>query len=131
MNILKGRIFSFLKRPEDISDIQSFLYIEDGGIVFDEIGIIEEVDEFSAIRRRHPNSPITDFGSNLICPGFIDVHNHFPQTQVIASYGSQLLEWLSKYTFPNETWNMIVVGDSTMRFQSLFHVFQDVIKQQW
>lgn len=103
MNILKGRIFSFLKRPEDISDLESFLYIEDGGILFDEIGIIKEVDEYSALRSRHPNSPISDFGSNLICPGFIDVHNHFPQTQVIASYGAQLLDWLNKYTFPNES----------------------------
>ena len=35
-------------------------------------------------------------------PGFIDPHIHFPQTQVIASYGAQLLEWLEKYTFVEE-----------------------------
>jgi guanine deaminase len=35
-------------------------------------------------------------------PGFIDTHIHFPQTQVIASYGAQLLEWLEKYTFVAE-----------------------------
>ena len=35
-------------------------------------------------------------------PGFIDTHIHFPQTQVIASYGAQLLEWLEKYTFVEE-----------------------------
>ena len=38
----------------------------------------------------------------LIMPGFIDPHIHFPQTQVIASYGAQLLEWLEKYTFVEE-----------------------------
>jgi guanine deaminase len=27
---------------------------------------------------------------------------HFPQIDVIASYGAQLLEWLEKYTFPEE-----------------------------
>src|SRR5260370_21675543 len=44
--------------------------------------------------RHHPG--------RLILPGFIDLHIHFPQTQVIASYGAQLLEWLNKYTFVEE-----------------------------
>ena len=35
-------------------------------------------------------------------PGFIDTHIHFPQTEAIASYGEQLLEWLHKYIFPTE-----------------------------
>jgi len=35
--------------------------------------------------------------------GFIDPHIHFPQTQVIASWGSQLLDWLNNYTFPEES----------------------------
>ena len=36
-------------------------------------------------------------------PGFIDPHLHMPQTQVIASYGAELMEWLAKYTFPEES----------------------------
>ena len=35
-------------------------------------------------------------------PGFIDPHIHFPQVQVIASWGAQLLDWLNTYTFPEE-----------------------------
>ncbi len=35
-------------------------------------------------------------------PGLIDVHVHYPQTQVIASYGAQLLDWLHNYTFVEE-----------------------------
>ena len=31
-----------------------------------------------------------------------DAHIHYCQTQVIASYGAQLLEWLRKYTFVEE-----------------------------
>ena len=42
------------------------------------------------------------FPDLLIMPGFIDPHIHYPQTQVIASYGAQLLEWLEKYTFVEE-----------------------------
>lgn len=35
-------------------------------------------------------------------PGFIDTHIHYPQVDVIASYGEQLLDWLNNYTFPTE-----------------------------
>src|SRR5690606_28873386 len=34
--------------------------------------------------------------------GFVDTHIHFPQTEMIASYGEQLLDWLNNYTFPEE-----------------------------
>ena len=33
----------------------------------------------------------------------IDAHAHFPQMQVIASFGAELLDWLNTYTFPEET----------------------------
>lgn len=42
------------------------------------------------------------FPNQLIMPGFIDSHIHYPQTRVIASYGEQLLDWLNDYTFPAE-----------------------------
>jgi guanine deaminase len=38
----------------------------------------------------------------LVVPGFVDTHVHFPQVDVIASYGTQLLDWLERYTFPEE-----------------------------
>ncbi|HJV59646.1 MAG TPA: guanine deaminase [Albitalea sp.] len=38
----------------------------------------------------------------LILPGFIDTHVHSPQLDVIASHGTELLDWLTTYTFPAE-----------------------------
>lgn len=38
----------------------------------------------------------------LLMPGFIDTHVHCPQLDVIASYGTELLDWLNTYTFPAE-----------------------------
>jgi len=38
----------------------------------------------------------------LISAGFVDSHVHFPQTPMIAAYGTQLLAWLEKYTYPTE-----------------------------
>ena len=39
---------------------------------------------------------------SLLTPGFVDTHVHMPQLEVIASYGTELLEWLNTYTFPAE-----------------------------
>ncbi len=39
----------------------------------------------------------------IIVPGFIDSHVHYPQTEMIGAYGTQLLEWLNHYTFPTES----------------------------
>jgi guanine deaminase len=44
-----------------------------------------------------------DYRGCLILPGFIDSHVHMPQLDMIASYGTELLDWLNTYTFPAET----------------------------
>ncbi len=43
-----------------------------------------------------------DHRGRLILPGFVDTHVHMPQLDVIASYGTELLDWLNTYTFPAE-----------------------------
>lgn len=43
-----------------------------------------------------------DHAGRLILPGFIDTHVHSPQLDVIASYGTALLDWLETHTFPAE-----------------------------
>jgi guanine deaminase len=43
-----------------------------------------------------------DQRGRLLMPGFIDTHVHSPQLEVLASYGSGLLDWLQTYTFPAE-----------------------------
>ena len=42
------------------------------------------------------------FPDHLLMPGLVDTHIHYPQTDVIASYGEQLIDWLNHYTFPAE-----------------------------
>ncbi len=43
-----------------------------------------------------------DHRGRLLLPGFIDTHVHCPQLEVLASYGTGLLDWLDTYTFPSE-----------------------------
>lgn len=44
-----------------------------------------------------------DYGTCLVMPGLIDGHVHYAQTRVTGSYGCALLDWLNRYTFPEET----------------------------
>ena len=39
----------------------------------------------------------------LIAPGFVDMHIHYPQTDVIGAPADGLLPWLENYTFPHES----------------------------
>ncbi len=75
--------------------------IEDG-IVLVEDGRIAAVGEAGTLLGAHPDVPVDDWRPCLVVPGLIDTHIHYPQVQVIASYGAQLLEWLQRYTFPEE-----------------------------
>ena len=43
-----------------------------------------------------------DMAGAAMLPGFVDAHVHYPQAEIIASYGEQLLEWLNTYVFPAE-----------------------------
>jgi guanine deaminase len=52
--------------------------------------------------RPHPSWNPVDHRGRLLLPGFIDSHVHSPQLDVIASHGTELLDWLDTYTFPAE-----------------------------
>ncbi len=97
--ILRGRVLSFTREPEDANDHAAYTYIEDGGILVLN-GMIKSVGEFADMPE---DVEVLDHRPNLLMAGFIDTHNHFPQMQVIGSYGAQLLDWLNNYTFPAET----------------------------
>ncbi len=74
------------------------------GIVVLADGRVTHVGPAEEIAKVLPaGSEIVDYGRDtLISAGFVDTHVHFPQMPMIASYGSQLLDWLNKYTFPAE-----------------------------
>jgi len=98
--VIRGRILRFRDDPRLDADARR--YIEDGAVLIVG-GRIEAVGEVrEVLRRAPPDAPVDDHGRCLVTPGFIDAHVHYPQTQVIASYGAQLLEWLNNYTFVEE-----------------------------
>jgi guanine deaminase len=99
--IIRGRVLSFTDDPA-VSGARAYSLIEDGAVLVTG-GLIEAVGEARDIFARAPPGAIIDDHSGLlIMPGFIDAHVHYPQTQVIGSYGAQLLDWLYNYTFVEE-----------------------------
>lgn len=43
-----------------------------------------------------------DLRPNVLVPGFVDSHVHFPQTRIVGAATGPLLEWLARSTFPEE-----------------------------
>jgi guanine deaminase len=50
----------------------------------------------------HPDAAVTHWPGRILAPGFIDMHVHFPQTDIIGAPAEGLLPWLENYTFPAE-----------------------------
>ncbi|TFF22071.1 guanine deaminase [Jiella endophytica] len=99
---IRARLLSFDADPAVDGEAAAIRYVEDGILVIRD-GIITEIGEGPSLARRlEPGVPLIDHRPHLVMPGFIDPHLHLPQTQVIASYGAELMEWLAKYTFPEE-----------------------------
>ena len=101
--ILRGRILTFVAEPQSPQDETAHLYIEDGALLIAD-GLIKARGDFADLAgTADPGIEVIDHRPNLLMPGFIDTHLHFPQVQVIASWGAQLLDWLTNYTFPAES----------------------------
>ncbi len=100
--LLRGRLLTFHREPQNGEDTSAYTYLEDGALLIRD-GIIQDTGPFSAISAKAGDVPVTDHRPHLMMAGFIDTHIHFPQVQVIASWGAQLLDWLNTYTFPEET----------------------------
>lgn len=97
---LRGDLLDFTATPEwmevDASAVRfradHWLLIENGRIKDAQPG--DQPPDASWVQHDHRGK--------LLLPGFIDTHVHSPQIDVIASYGTELLDWLNVYTFPAE-----------------------------
>jgi len=100
--LIRGRTLSFHRAPDAADDHSSYAYDEDGAVLVRD-GRIVASGAYDAVKAQADESvESVDHRPHLILPGFIDSHLHFPQMQVIASYGAELLDWLNTYTFPEE-----------------------------
>jgi len=101
--LIRARLLTFLAEPQSADDHASYRYEEDGAVLID-AGVIQAAGNFSEVASQAGEDvELVDHRPHLVMPGFIDAHAHFPQMQVIGSFGAELLDWLNTYTFPAET----------------------------
>jgi guanine deaminase len=89
-------------------------FSEEGQALYDEDGLLaigpdahgrQRVQAAGAWQQLSPQfagQPVTHWPGRIIAPGFVDMHVHYPQTDVIGSPAEGLLPWLENYTFPHE-----------------------------
>jgi guanine deaminase len=100
---LRGPALTFTDDPFRAAGEASVRYEADALLLI-EGGIITAFGDYHGLRDRVPDGiSITRYGTDsLILPGFVDAHVHYPQTQMIAAPGGQLLDWLNHYALPAE-----------------------------
>ncbi|MBC7607980.1 MAG: guanine deaminase, partial [Polaromonas sp.] len=57
---------------------------------------------YQNLASKYPDLAIAHMPGRIIAPGFVDMHIHYPQLDVIGSPAEGLLPWLENYTFPHE-----------------------------
>lgn len=65
--------------------------------------VVRAVGDHATLIGNYPGVSVEDLRGKLIAPGFIDMHVHYPQTDVIGAPAAGLLPWLENYTFPHES----------------------------
>ena len=100
---IRGRFLDIQSTVTQAADIADQVrYIEDG-LLITENGKITWFGTWKEGEKHLSNTlKVEHYPEQLIVPGFIDTHIHFPQTEMIGAFGEQLLEWLNTYTFPTE-----------------------------
>ena len=87
--IIRARGLHFPGATDDsmVFHEDAVLCVEDGKIV--------EFDQAETLQAQGLDlSRCEHYPDQVLMPGFIDPHIHFPQLDVVASYGTRLLEWL-------------------------------------
>ncbi|APW41967.1 guanine deaminase [Rhodoferax saidenbachensis] len=82
------------------------LFEEDGLLVVGPnaqgVQVVQAIGAWRALKDSYPQLVVEHLPGRIIAPGFIDLHIHYPQTNVIGSPAPGLLPWLENYTFPEE-----------------------------
>lgn len=101
LKAIRGSFLDFIGDPFYETEENSVRYVKDGLLVIED-GKIKAFGAYADLESEYGEISVTTYDERLIMPGFIDTHIHYPQTEMIAAYGEQLLEWLDQYVFPTE-----------------------------
>ena len=103
---MKAYRAAILRFAPDREPRQAAIFETDGLLVVGPnaagLQVVQAVGPYQEVKDRFPGVAIEHLPGRIIAPGFVDMHIHFPQTNVIGSPAEGLLPWLENYTFPEE-----------------------------
>ena len=100
--VLRGALVWLRADPFLTDPGEALVHVPDGAVVCRD-GLIEAVGDWADLKDSLPEGAVvTHHPDALITPGFIDCHVHYVQTEMVAAFGSQLLDWLERHAFPAE-----------------------------
>ncbi|MBA2962520.1 MULTISPECIES: guanine deaminase [Ramlibacter] len=99
MQAFRAALLRFAEDGSALYDADGFLLVGPGA---DGRPVVRAAGAWQALAASYPGVPVEHLPHRILAPGFIDLHVHFPQTDVIGSPAEGLLPWLEKYTFPHE-----------------------------
>jgi guanine deaminase len=84
------------------NDQHQAVFDEDGLLVVGDDGKVVASGAYRALHAQYLHLAVRHWPGRIIAPGFVDLHVHYPQVDVIGSPAEGLLPWLDQYTFPEE-----------------------------
>ena len=100
MQCYRASILRFGAARQAIFEPDGLLVVERGPAGVD---VVVDVGAYAALASKYPGVAVQHWPGRILAPGFVDLHVHFPQVDVIGSPASGLLPWLENYTFPQES----------------------------
>jgi len=95
--VVRGQILTFGATAEAVR------HEPQGAVAIGDDGTILWSGPRSLLPHAFRSAAVEDYGDCIVMPGFIDSHIHFPQYRMLAAPGRDLLDWLSRFTFPEES----------------------------
>ena len=106
MKAYRAAILRFNDRPDAGAAHPLALYDTDGLLVVGQNAagqqVVQAVGSYASLAADFAHVPTEHLPGRILAPGFVDMHVHYPQLDVIGSPADGLLPWLENYTFPQE-----------------------------
>ena len=100
--MIRGALLTFRADPDAVGPRRAVGFHRRGAVAVAGNGRIAWRGPAARLPERFRTLPADDYGDALVLPGFIDAHVHFPQHRMLAAPGKDVLDWLHRFTYPEE-----------------------------
>ncbi len=99
---IRGPALTFSGDPSVEDPAQCMRHEPDAIVAMRKGSIIDYGPAAQVAPRLPPGTNVAIYADSLIMAGFIDAHVHYAQTEIVASPGGELADWLERYAYPAE-----------------------------